>query len=408
MIQLRQTILLAGIFSFSIYSNAQVLTQEDSLNAGLIASEKSTVISGYGEAKYQNDLRYHTAKANVTRAVIFLGHKFNKNISFFSELEVEDAKVSGGEEGGEVAFEQLFLKFNFNKDIYLSAGLFIPRIGIINENHLPTTFNGNDRPFVETFLVPATWRELGICLYGKSNKLAGLNYSLGLVNGLSSANFEYGKGIRGGRFEGREATASNIAVTGSLLYYLKNFRMQVSGYYGGSAGLSKREADSLQLNYGSFGTPVMLTEADIQYNNKGFSFRALGAMIQIPDAEKINRAYGNNTANTMIGGYGEIGYNLLKLFNKGTQRNFTLFTRYEYMDLNNKIPANGITNDLLVKSFLVSGLSYQPIKGVIVKADYVFRTTGEPNPALIVNPFPQAQPYYTTNGFFNLGIGYSF
>jgi hypothetical protein len=184
--------------------------------------------------------------------------------------------------------------------------------------------------------------------------------------------------------------------------------MQVSGYYGGSAGLSKREADSLQLNYGSFGTPVMLTEANIQYNYKGFSFRALGAMIQIPDADKINRAYGNNTANTMIGGCGEIGYNLLKLINKDTQRNFTFFTRYEYMDLNNKIPENGIANDLLVKSFLVSGLTYQPIKGVIVKADYVFRTTGEPNPALIVNPFPQAQPYYSTNGFFNFGIGYSF
>lgn len=405
MIQLSKTVLLAGILSYSIYSNAQVITHEDSLNAGLIASEKATVISGYGEAKYEYDLRYNTAKANLTRAVLFLGHKFNDKISFFSELEVEDAKVSGGENGGEVAFEQLFIKFNLNKDIYLATGLFVPRIGITNENHLPTTFNGNDRPYVETFLIPATWRELGICLYGKSNKLPGLNYTLGVVNGLNAASFEYGQGIRGGRFEGRDATASKIAVTASLLYYINHFRIQVSSYYGGSAGLSKHQADSLQLSYGSFGTPVMLSEANVQYNNKGFSFRALGAITQIRDAEKINFVYANNTANTMIGGYGEIGYNLLRLFKKDTERNLTLFGRYEYMDLNYKIPENGITNDLLVKNFIVGGLTYQPIKGVTVKADYVMRTTGEPNSAY---PFPQAQPYYTTNGFFNLGIGYSF
>ncbi len=295
-----------------------------------------------------------------------------------------------------------------NKDIYLVTGLFTPRIGIINENHLPTTFNGNDRPFVETFLIPATWRELGVCLYGKSNKITGLNYSLGLVNGLNSGSFEYGTGIREGRFEGRNASASNIAITGSLLYYINHFRIQASGYYGGSAGLTKREADSLQLSYGAFGTPVMLTEADIQYNHNGFEFRALATMVQISEADKINLAYANNTPNEMIGAYGEIGYNLLHLFKKDTQKNLTLFGRYEYLDLNYKIPENGITNDLLKKSFLIGGLTYQPIKGVTVKADYVFRTTGEPNPALIVNPFPQALPYYKTNGFFNLGIGYSF
>ena len=405
---LKKGILFSAMITFFLCSKAQVLTHEDSLAAGLITSEKATVLSGYGEAKYEYDLRYRTASVNVTRAVMFMGHKFNDKISFFSELEVEDAKVAGGEEGGEIALEQLFLKFNLNNDIYLAAGLFTPRIGIINENHLPTTFNGNDRPFVEKLLIPATWRELGICWYGKLNKVPGLNYSLGLVNGLSSAAFEYGTGIRGGRFEGRDATASNVALTGSLLYYIRNFRIQTSGYYGGSAGLSKDEADSLQLAYGALGTPVAVSEMDVQYSNKGISFKALACMVSMPNAEEINRAYGSNVANEMIGGYAELGYNLLYLFNKETKKNFTLFGRYEYMDLNYKIPQNGITNNFLKKSFIVGGLTYQPVKGVIVKADYVMRTTGEPNAILIVNPFPQSQPYYTTNGFFNLGIGYSF
>jgi len=387
--------------------NAQVLTSEDSLNADLISSDKSTFISGYGEAKYQYDLRYHTATVNLTRAVLFVGHRFNNKISFFSELEVEDAKVAGGEAGGEIAFEQLFLKFNLTKDIYINAGLFTPRIGIINENHLPTTFNGNDRPMVETLVIPATWRELGICVYGSVTKLQGLNYSFGLVNGLNSAEFENGTGIREGRFEGRDATASNIAVTGALLYYLKDFRLQVSGYYGGSAGLSERESDSLQLNSGAFGTPVAVAEANIQYEKNGFEARALFSMVQIDEADKINLAYASNTPETMTCGYIEAGYNILRAFKKDTQKNLTYFIRYENLDLNSKIPANGIENGLNKQEFITTGLTYHPLKGVVIKADYQFKKTGDPNPALI-NPPQQGDKFYNTNSYINLGLGYSF
>jgi hypothetical protein len=45
---------------------------------------------------------------------------------------------------------------------------------------------------------------------------------------------------------------------------------------------------------------------------------------------------------------------------------------------------------------------------VVIKADYTLRNTGEPNNDLIINPFPEALPYYKSNGFFNIGAGYSF
>lgn len=398
----------ALLFCLPALAAAQVLTREDSLNAGLVSRNNATVISGYGEAKVQYDLRFKTGRASLTRNVLFVGHRFSEKIYLFSEMELEDAKVAGGEPGGEIAMEQLFLKFGINRQNYLVAGLFIPRIGIINENHLPTTFNGNDRPFVETFIIPSTWRELGIGVNGTIPRVAGLNYSAALVNGLSSAGFEMGTGIREGRFEGRDATASNLAITGSLLYYIKDLRLQVSAYYGGSAGLTKRQADSLQLTYGAFGTPVALGEANAQYNHKGFSFKALAAAVSIPDAASINRAYASNTAELMTGAYAEAGYNLLRLFSKETAKNLTLFGRYEYLDMNSKIAANGIENDVLRQQYIVAGLTWQPVKGVIVKADYVNRVTGEPNPAFIVNPFPQQQPFFTGSSFVNTGIGYSF
>lgn len=400
-----------ALFSLGVFAAfagyAQVLTKEDSLNAGLVAKDASTVVSGYGSLKYQDNTRTKQAVANLDRAVLFLGHKFNKKISFFSELEVEDAKVTGGEVGGEVALEQAFLKFQANKNIYITAGLFIPRIGIINENHLPTTFNGNDRPFVETLIIPATWREIGIGLYGNVNQIPGFNYSLALVNGLSSADFRHGDGIREGRFEGRNANASAMAVTGSLLYYIRHFRLQASAYYGGSAGLTRNQGDSLQLTTGAFGTPIFLWEGDAQYQFKGLSVKALYTMVTISDARLINRAYANNTPEEMNGFYGEIGYNILQL-TKWKEKNLTVFGRYEQLNMNAKLPTNGIYDGTLDQQYYIGGITFQPLKGVTIKADYVFKQTGDKNPALTINPFPVGLPYYKQVGFFNLGVGYSF
>lgn len=401
--------ILLGILvlcSFSLFS--QVLTREDSLSAGLIRSNNTTVISGYGQAKVEYDFRTRTGTATLTRNVLFLGHKFSNRIYFFSEMELENARVVGGKPSGEISMEQLFLKFNINRDLYLQAGLFIPRIGLINENHLPTTFNGNDRPYTETFIIPATWREIGVGIYGRVRAVPGLNYTVSVMNGLKSSAFVNGTGIAEGKQEGNMATASNIAVTGSLLYYIKSWRIQTSGYYGGSAGLIKRQADSLQLQSGAFGTPVALVEANTVYHDHGISFRALATMVSIPDAFEINRAYANNTPSTMIGGYAEVGYNFYPLINPEVRKNLTVFVRQELMDINYKIPSNGIRNGTNRRSYTVAGITYQPVNGVVLKIDYVLRKTDERNDDLIVTPFPQLLPYYTSNGFLNIGFGYSF
>jgi hypothetical protein len=401
-------ILLATSVSF--YANAQVITREDSLNAGLTPQNNPTVISGYGQAKVQYDLRLQTGVASLTRNVLFIGHRFSKRISFFSEMEIEDAKVVGGKPSGEISMEQLFLKFNINRNNYLVAGLFIPRIGIINENHLPTTFNSNDRPFVEQLVIPSTWRELGVGVYGQIPKVPGLNYSAALMNGLNSAGFVQGTGIAAGKFEGSNASASNLAITGALLYYIRHFRIQASAYYGGSAGLSQKQGDSLKLDYGAFGTPVSLMEANVQYNGtNGIHFKALGCLVSIKDADRINVAYASNTPSSMYGYYAELGYNLFQPFTKLSSKSLLLFVRYEAMNLNASLPKNGIEDGLQEKQYMIAGLHFQPLKGVSVKLDYIQRVTGQYNKILYVtNPYASNIPFYTTYSFVNLGIGYSF
>lgn len=387
--------------------NSQILTKEDSLAAGLTMSGKTTVMSGYGEMMFSYNKGTKTANANITRFVTFFGHRFSKNITLFSELELENAKISSGSAAGEFSIEQAFLKFDLDRNKYIVAGLFIPRIGITNENHLPTTYNGNNRHFMETSLIPSTWREIGIGLYGRVERLPGFNYYVGITNGLNSAGFTRQTGIREGRYEGSNASATNIAISAAALYYYRNFRFQVSGYYGGSAGISPKASDSLKLNSGAFGTPVAVGEMNIQYHGKRFGFKGMVAAIQIQDAGAINRAYANNIANTMLGSFAEVNYELLgspDIFGK----KLYAFGRYEWFDLNYSMPVNGIKDNALNQQFIVAGLTYKPAVGVAIKADVVNKITGTPNSDFNVPVFPQLPVYYRNNWFFNLGLAYNF
>lgn len=397
-------ILIAAFSLISMCSYAQVLTKEDSLSAGLIASDHSTVLSGYGSFNYSKNLTLKQGTANIDRIVLFIGHKFNKRIALFTEMELEDARVEGGKPSGNFSLEQAFVKFNINRNNYLVTGLFIPRIGIINENHLPTTFNGNYRPYVETMILPSTWREIGVGYYGSTDKIPGLNYSFALITGLSSAGFRNGTGIEGGQLGGSKASTNSLAVTGSLLYYHGNFRTQVSGYFGGSSGLKPYEADSLRLESGAFGTPVGLVEANTQYSGKRLAVKALATWVNITGAEQINRAYANNTPEQLFGAYMDVSYAIIKK----AEKVFRGFVRYEYLNMNLKLPKSGIINETLDQQYIISGLSYNPIHGVMIKVEYTYRLTGDINPALIVTPYPIGQPYFTKQHFINLGVGYSF
>lgn len=378
-------------------------TSEDSLNNNL--NKSSTTIGGYGNAFYQRNANSGTSRLDLERFVLFTGHKFNDKISIFSELEVEDAKVAGGETGGEVAIEQAYLKFNLNANQYLVGGLFLPRIGILNENHLPNTFNGNERNYVETFILPSTWRELGIGLNGNFNNLP-LNYSVGLVNGLNSATFAHGSGIREGRSEGRNATGNNLAITAALQFYQGSFMAQVSGYYGGTVGVSKQKADSLGLSSGVFGTPVAIGEGDIQYSNSGFSIRALATIVSIPDAANINKAYANNTPKTEFGAYAEIGYDILHTMAKPHDEQFIVFIRDERFNMNAAVPSNGVIDGTLNQNHIVTGFTYLPIKNVAIKADIRLIHTSKQNPDLVINL--AAQPYQVNNNLVDFGMAFSF
>ena len=409
--------LLTGVLVFiiSFSATAQVLTRaqrliftsEDSLQQGFNSSR--TVLSGYGSAYYQRDFYHEKGTASLERVVLFVGHQFNKKFSFFSEMELENALVAGNEAKGELAMEQAYLCYNINPRQYIVAGLFLPRIGLLNENHLPVNFNGVERPLVEQYIIPSTWRELGIGWYGTFNRV---QLSAAIMNGLNSSFMEHGTGLKDARNEGAFATANNIAVTASAVYNYSPIRLQVSGYAGGTVGLGARSADSLGLDGGAFGIPLYLGEADATYAQHGLSAKLLGVLVSYPDAGRINAAYGKNLATQMYGAYAEIGYDVLYNHSNRThaEEQLIAFARMEFMDMNAEIPAppRGIYDGTLQQRNLIVGVNFMPIPNIAIKADVRLLHTGEQNKDLLINPAPNLRAYNQNNTLLNVGIGYSF
>lgn len=381
---------------------------EDLLTGGN-AGEASTVISGYGEMSFRRDVANQSSRASLDRVVLFVGHQFSSRVSFFSELEVADARVEGGSVLGEIGMEQAFLRYNLNPRQYLIAGLITPRIGITNENHLPINFNGTERPMVEQLVIPTTWRELGIGYYGQMSRFP-IAYSLAVMNGFDASKFQHGFGIGKGSGGGQSIAANSVAVTGSLRAYLGDFQVQVSGYYGGSIGESPYMADSLGIEHGMFAAPVTLGEANVQYSRDGFNFKLLGSYIHYPKAADVNRTFANNTPESIYGIYAEMSYDVLHNAQQreATDKALVGFVRYERLDLNARIPSNGIIDGTLNQHHAIAGIGFFPVPNVVVKADVRYTHTGEFNKNLMINPAALVRPYAQDNYTISVGLGYAF
>ena len=112
-------------------------------------SETRLPVAGYMDFHINKD-RGVSFRPDFHRFVLLFGHSFSNRIKFWSELELEHSRVEGREEGGEVALEQAYLDFLIKPYFNVRAGMLLSPVGIINERHEPPSYNGVERPFVET------------------------------------------------------------------------------------------------------------------------------------------------------------------------------------------------------------------------------------------------------------------
>lgn len=391
--------MLGGLISYS--QSADSLSNIYKNSAGnLLLQNSKLVIGGYGEVHYNQPLDgsiYNNGDLDVHRVIMLLGYNFTDKTQFISELEFEHVK--------EVYVEQAFLQHKINKYINLRAGLMLVPMGIINEYHEPTTFNGVERPLVDKYIAPTTWREIGFGFTG--NVLpASINYQVYVMNGFNgyngSAKLSGENGLRSGRQKGAESYMSSPNFTGKVEYYgIRGLNIGLSGYFGKTQstlydGVNKNDEVAVAIADSSV-VGVSMVGLDARYNLKGLQLRGQFYYSGLSNTAQYNAftAPTNSTLNdvgsSMIGYYGEAGYSVLRSFD--TEKQLIPFIRYEFLNTHNSVDKSINVNPGYEKSIITTGLTLHLTRGAVVKTDMQFVKSG-------------ADDKYTK--VFNAGIGVMF
>jgi hypothetical protein len=337
-------------------------------------------IGGYAEAKYTAFTGGDTQPDDTfdfTRAVLYVGYKFTDKLLFNMEVEVEHAD--------EIFLEFATLDYLWRDELALRGGLLLAPMGFLNEIHEPPFYFGNQRPAVEQRIIPTTWRENGGGIFGS---LFGeqLEYRIYAMNGFLAWNGDpVGSpgfkgfdetGLRGGRQKGSKAVANDWSFVGRLDWFpLDGLLLGVSGYAGNSGQEQPGTPDSLTTMF----------DVHAQYTWRGLWLRGLFTMAFVDQAGALNLAQGRALGDTgvageMLGGYGEVAYNVWQWIMPDSNMTLEPFYRFEYVDTQRDIPTGFLRDRTKANWYHTVGLQYKPIPQVALKLDYrnVSALSGDP------------------------------
>ena len=336
-------------------------------------------IGGYGEVHYNQPFtkdQKDQGTLDVHRLVMFLGYNFSKKTRFVTEIEFEYAK--------EVWIEQAFLQHRINNSINFRAGLLLVPMGIINEYHEPTTFNGVERPAIDNKLSLSTWREVG---FGFSGNIlpASMKYQMYVVGGLNGydtkAIFNGSSGLREGRQKGSKAYVNSPALTGKLEFYgIKNLNIGLSGYLSKSQSklYGKLHDDDINpmLRADSSVVGIAMIGADARFWLRGVEMRGQVYYTSLSNTKQYNSftrtgTIDNDLGKAMMGYYVEAGYNV---FNKVSSINQELvpFIRYEFYNTHHSVDQTMTKNPNYENRLITTGLTFRFSSKAVIKTDMQF------------------------------------
>lgn len=326
---------------------------------------KSVTVGAYGELTY-NQPEAANGELDVQRLVLLLGYKFNDKTQFVTEVEFEHVE--------EVFIEQAFVNYAIAPNMSIRGGLMLVPMGIVNEFHEPTTFNGVERPATDNVIIPTTWRELGFGVTGRFNDLS-LGYQVYVFNGFKStiSDGEGGvsgylkgsNGLRSGRQKAIKSTVDSPTLSTKLDYYgIPGLRLGLSGYF----GKTQAADDVEQIDGANIG--ISMIGLDARYAYQRFTARGQFIYTSLSDTEAYNNLTGNDLGKALQGWYLEGAYNLLP---QEKQQRLFAFLRYEKYDTHADTDGSIVRNNNYNKTDITTGLSYHIAPGVVFKGDYQFR-----------------------------------
>lgn len=323
---------------------------------------------GYGELNYAHPTGDTAgATADVARFVLGIGYQFDENTSFASELELEHA-VSSADDPGEIEVEQAYIERRFNDHLFAKLGLFLMPTGLLNENHEPTRYYGVFRNYVETAIIPTTWREGGVELQGSTD--SGLTVNAGVTTGFNLNKWDATSQ------DGRESPLGSIhqelaqASAGDLSGFLA---LNYTGVPGLKAGGSVFSGGASQGRPGVGNARVTLWEGHVRWTPAQWELSALYARGHISNTAGFNLlTVGSLTPipASFFGWYGEAAYRAIERGNWG----LTPFLRYErfntgsaYADIAMSLTPAGLPDS----EVLTGGVNWTIAPGVVIKGDYL-------------------------------------
>ena len=304
---------------------------------------------------------------DIQRLVLLFGYRFNEKTQFVTAVEFAHVH--------EVFIEQAFVNYAVGSNISLRGGLMLVPMGIVNEFHEPTTFNGTERPAMDNVIVPTTWREIGIGVAGRFNDIS-LGYQAYVFNGFKStqADGEGGvsgflkgsNGLRSGRQKAIQSTVDTPTLSTKVDYYgIPGLRLGLSGYFG-----KTQAADDIEEVEGA-NIGISMIGLDARYAYQRFTARGQFIHASLSDTDKYNNLTGRDLGSALQGFYVEGAYNLLPMTKK--QKLFA-FTRFEKFNTHADTAGDLVANDAYDRTDVTTGLTYHIAPGVVVKGDYQFRS----------------------------------
>jgi hypothetical protein len=346
--------------------------------------ERGLSIGGYAEAFYTNFIGHDDAssdevdgveisdhkldRSDFLRLVMYLGYKFNENILFNSEIEFEHGFIgedSVSAESGEVGVEFAALDFLWEDWANARAGLLLLPVGFLNEVHEPPFFNGVQRPETERRIIPTTWRETGMGLFGRFGEE--VEYRTYVVTGFNARGFD-DAGIRDGRQQGGRALAEDLAWVARLDWTPVPEWSIGGSFYTGDSG-QDQEVGGVTLP----DSRLSLFEVHGQYDRGPFQARTLFSMSFLSSAGELSDVLGLATdepvADEMLGGYVEVAYDVWDLvFSSG--KYLAPFVRVEYVDTQYDVPSGFTANRNRAFWLVTPGINFKPHPNVVLKLEY--------------------------------------
>ena len=378
-------------------------------------SEKTSRLSlgGYGEAmmtrNFYSDNIYRYTRASdhkddgshgrfdLPHVTLNIGYDFGHGWTMGSEIEFEhggtesavelDADEAGEyeaetEKGGEVALEQFWINKRFGQgEFNIKAGEIIVPVGATNKYHMPTEFFTCYRPEGENALLPCTWHQVGVSLWGR---VKDWRYEVQFLSGLDSERFGSYSFVHYGATSPYEfKIANNYA--GALRidnYSIKGLRLSLSGYYGSTF---KNTLRSIGTRYSDTRGNLAIGSFDFMLDRWNWIVRGNADYAHLSDHAQItafNKAFPTHTGqdgspskhqpvakNAYSVGI-EAGYDVMSQVEKyrDVQKLYVFgrFEKYNAYAAGNQKSAYGWCDN----TRLAFGLNYYPVKEVVVKGEW--------------------------------------